>query len=489
MNWKRTLLHYSSGFPKESIQHQSMNLFKKAVILALILSSIFFKVISSSADTNIETVFHVYMNDEFVGTVSDKNVIEDVVNSEVNGMKERFKDYHLILENKLTYIPEQVFRPQVENEQTIDRVKKLLTIHAEAVSLVINNSPVLYVKNSSDAEKVLQKLKQGFVSEKELSQLKAVGTKSSELPPLKENQSRLLDVSFTEKVSFDNTKVDPGSIFTVDQAVKYLQKGTLKQQVYKVKEGDVLGSIAAEHQLEEEKLLQLNPDLSEDTILQIGQELNITEYEPLVHVMVQKEIHKIEKIPYKKEVIEDPSMYKGDKKVKQKGKNGKSELTYIIIEENGKQVKKDINEEKVLKKPVNHIVIVGTKVSPSRGSGDFAWPTNGGYISSQLGQRWGSMHKGIDIARPSNRTIKAADNGRVVFAGWDGGYGNKIIIDHNNGFRTVYAHLSSINVSAGEIVPKGSAIGVMGATGDATGIHLHFEVYKDGNLMNPLSYL
>ena len=109
MNWKRTLLHYSSGFPKESIQHQSMNLFKKAVILALILSSIFFKVISSSADTNIETVFHVYMNDEFVGTVSDKNVIEDVVNSEVNGMKERFKDYHLILEKKLTYIPNKFF--------------------------------------------------------------------------------------------------------------------------------------------------------------------------------------------------------------------------------------------------------------------------------------------------------------------------------------------------------------------------------------------
>ena len=169
-------------------------------------------------------------------------------------------------------------------------------------------------------EKVLQKLKQGFVSEKELSQLKAVGTKSSELPPLKENQSRLLDVSFTEKVSFDNTKVDPGSIFTVDQAVKYLQKGTLKQQVYKVKEGDVLGSIAAEHQLEEEKLLQLNPDLSEDTILQIGQELNITEYEPLVHVMVQKEYIRLKKSHIKKRLSRIPSMYKGDKKVKQKGK-------------------------------------------------------------------------------------------------------------------------------------------------------------------------
>ena len=121
---------------------------------------------------------------------------------------------------------------------------------------------------------------------------------------------------------------------------------------------------------------------------------------------------------------------------------------------------------------------------PSRGEGRFAWPTVGGYISSPMGYRWGKMHKGIDIARPSNRTIKAADNGVVVFAGWDsGGYGNKIIIDHRNGFRTLYAHMSSLKVSVGQTVSKGSAIGIMGATGDATGVHLHFEVYKNGGLV------
>ncbi len=122
--------------------------------------------------------------------------------------------------------------------------------------------------------------------------------------------------------------------------------------------------------------------------------------------------------------------------------------------------------------------------------GSFAWPTNGGYISSKMGQRWGSLHKGIDIARPSDRTIKAADNGVVVSAGWDdGGYGNKVVIDHQNGFRTVYAHMDSISVSAGQKVEKGSQLGIMGSTGFATGVHLHFEVYKDGSLQNPLSYL
>jgi murein DD-endopeptidase MepM/ murein hydrolase activator NlpD len=103
--------------------------------------------------------------------------------------------------------------------------------------------------------------------------------------------------------------------------------------------------------------------------------------------------------------------------------------------------------------------------------------------------RWGKMHKGIDIARPSNKTIKAADNGVVVFAGWSNGYGNKIIIDHQNGFQTLYGHMSSLNAKVGQTVSKGTAIGIMGATGDATGVHLHFEVYKNGSLVNPLDYI
>lgn len=99
------------------------------------------------------------------------------------------------------------------------------------------------------------------------------------------------------------------------------------------------------------------------------------------------------------------------------------------------------------------------------------------------------MHKGIDIAGPSNRTIKAADNGVVVSAGRDGTYGNKVVVNHNNGMKTIYAHLSSISVKVGQTVEKGSKLGVMGSTGRSTGIHLHFEVYKNGALQNPMDYL
>lgn len=106
-----------------------------------------------------------------------------------------------------------------------------------------------------------------------------------------------------------------------------------------------------------------------------------------------------------------------------------------------------------------------------------------------MGPRWGSYHRGIDIARPSNYSILASDNGVVTAAGWDGSYGYRVIINHNNGYQTLYAHLSNIYVSVGQVVPKGSVIGKMGSTGNSTGIHLHFEVTRNGKLINPLSVL
>ncbi len=131
----------------------------------------------------------------------------------------------------------------------------------------------------------------------------------------------------------------------------------------------------------------------------------------------------------------------------------------------------------------------GTKQVSNQGTGSLGWPAVGGTITSKMGPRWGSYHKGIDIAGVGNRSILAADNGTVVQAGWDGAYGNRVVINHNNGLRTTYSHLSSISVSSGQTVKKGQTIGQMGATGRSTGVHLHFEVYKNGSLVDPLNYI
>lgn len=130
------------------------------------------------------------------------------------------------------------------------------------------------------------------------------------------------------------------------------------------------------------------------------------------------------------------------------------------------------------------------QITPDAGtvvaSGQFAWPTNG-----SISQRYAWYHKGVDIANRGLPNVLAADAGRVVVAGWpdNSGYGNRVMIDHGNGYKTLYAHLSKVFVIPGQSVGRGAAIGQMGSTGRSTGPHLHFEVIQGGVHINPLNFL
>lgn len=111
------------------------------------------------------------------------------------------------------------------------------------------------------------------------------------------------------------------------------------------------------------------------------------------------------------------------------------------------------------------------------------------YISSYYGMRKGYMHTGVDFAAPANTYIYAWKEGIVTSATWSGGYGNFIIITHNDGTVSRYAHCNSFAVSAGQCVSKGQLIGYVGSTGNSTGNHLHFEIKINNNFVNPLNYL
>lgn len=120
-----------------------------------------------------------------------------------------------------------------------------------------------------------------------------------------------------------------------------------------------------------------------------------------------------------------------------------------------------------------------------KGSSNFIWPTSGIITQNPV---W--YHMGLDIANPSMPAVLASDTGTVIYAdclNW--GYGCHIIIDHGNGYQTLYGHLSGINVSAGQAVSQGQRIGVMGSSGRSSGTHLHFEIRSGGGLLNPLNFL
>lgn len=125
-------------------------------------------------------------------------------------------------------------------------------------------------------------------------------------------------------------------------------------------------------------------------------------------------------------------------------------------------------------------------------SGTFRRPTSGWAVSQVFGRTsFERFHDGIDLDWRSGTTLFASASGKVVRAnrGWGGGFGNHIIIDHGGGWQTLYGHMSSFSVGAGQWVNQGQVIGIMGSTGWSTGVHIHFRITKNGAPLNPMNYL
>ena len=131
----------------------------------------------------------------------------------------------------------------------------------------------------------------------------------------------------------------------------------------------------------------------------------------------------------------------------------------------------------------------GADYSSERPSRTFAWPVDHGEVSSGFGMRNGSMHDGVDIAAPAGTPVHAAESGTVIYSGRLRGYGNVIILRHDDHYVTVYGHNSSNLVREGDTVRCGETISTIGTTGRTTGANLHFEVRRDNIARNPLAYL
>lgn len=126
--------------------------------------------------------------------------------------------------------------------------------------------------------------------------------------------------------------------------------------------------------------------------------------------------------------------------------------------------------------------------APNPSGGQLVWPV-AGPVTSSFGPRWGRMHAGIDIAVPSGTPVQAAAAGTVIYAGWLGGYGNLVVVDHGNGIATAYAHNSGYASSVGQQVSQGETVAYSGNTGNSSGPHVHFEVRVNGAPVDPLGYL
>jgi murein DD-endopeptidase MepM/ murein hydrolase activator NlpD len=475
---------------KLSLKNGHNSKLKIAAVMALIVSTVTFNLgFANEADKEkFDKIYHVYVADAYIGAVANEASIQQLVEQKEQEATMQYKDLTIDAGSDITIIPEQVFKVDAKEQETLTKLQEAISVQAQAYSLQIGDTVIASLKDQKDFEAVIDGLKLQYVSQQQLDELEMRATSTS-LPELQAGQTRLVDVALSADVTGQEISVEPSEIVSVQEAIQLLQTGTLETESYAVQAGDVLGSIAKKHDLTIAQLLELNPSLTVDSILQIGNQLNVTVEKPYVSVKAIYEKKAAQEIEFDKIVEEDETKLKGERIVKQEGANGKKEVSYLITEENGVRTELVPTAEEIIVEPQDYVVVIGTKVIPSVGTGTFAWPANGGYISSQMGHRWGRYHYGIDIARPSNYTIKASDNGVVKTAGKHSTYGNYVVIDHNNGYESLYAHLSKIDVTVGQVVEQGSAIGVMGSTGRSTGTHLHFEIHKNGAEVNPLAYL
>ena len=341
----------------------------------------------------------------------------------------------------------------------------------------------------------------------------AVSVFDSLIYPAKKNAEKGSVVAFVEEIDYVQ------GLYPDDESVlwdSYRLKTTLSRpesraQYYKVKKGDTASSIAKRHKLSLSKLYALNPNVNFSKKLRRNTTLTVRAQSDYVRIKVMKPRTLVYRIPYEKVTRESSSMLKGTKKVTQQGQYGEKQVTSLVTYINGVRTYSTVVSEKQTKAPVNEVTLVGTKspysgysgssYSPSYGYSGFAWPTRGAYsLSSGYGYRSASIsgwsyHGGVDIVRggPSaGIPVVASASGTVVtaYAG-STGYGNTVVIDHGNGYQTRYAHMQwgSICVYTGQKVYQGQQIGRIGATGNATGPHLHFEILKNGSKVNPLPYI
>lgn len=279
--------------------------------------------------------------------------------------------------------------------------------------------------------------------------------------------------SISQQLSFETQKQS----ITVDSDVfqtKVSQKPRDEVIVYTIEKGDTLSTIANKFGISTDTIRWVNNLTGDD--LTVGEELKILPVTGIYH------------------------------------KVSKAETIYTIAK------KYDTNPQKIVDFPFNdfanpetfslvegQMIVVPDGVKPSEqpfirrqvfiaqgpvgvSSGGFTWPVRG-----EISQFASWYHMALDITSPIGTPVVAAQNGRVVkvnIGSWDGGYGTNIMIDNGGGVQSLYAHMSGVNVNIGDTVTAGrTVVGWVGLTGRTTGAHLHFEVLRNGSLVNPLSYL
>lgn len=413
--------------------------------------------------------FDLYIKETKIGSIRKQEFIKEVIDELEKELSSKHK-VDMIIDEEIKLEESHVAERDLSSKEDLkSNIKNKVHFLVSGVAISIDGKEVGVVSCNEDADKLIEKVKQYH------------------LEKLSEDAS-IEEINLVEDIKFEKKEVPLSQLSNEEELIEHILNGGEEIKTHIVEVGENFWTIAQFYNTTMEEIEEANPD--KDTLkLMPGDEIKLINPKSLITVETIEEVEYAETIDFEVVVEKNSSMYTNQKKVKVEGEKGENKIVAKEKKHNGIVVEKDIIKEETIKKPVDQIVVQGTKEIPkTAATGSFLMPTRG-RLSSSYGRRWGRMHNGIDIAAPTGTAIKAADGGTVIYSGARGNFGYMVEINHGNGYVTRYAHASKLHVRVGQKVYKGQHIANVGNTGRSTGPHLHFEVLKNGSNINPSNFV
>ncbi len=460
------------GKPFRFVAQKAEPLFQKEITIQITSAvgvAIVVLILSTSAYFESITGYKVTFCGSPIGTVKEKEDIYGLIEKmQTNLAEEHGVEIIINGEKDFGFTRERLDGSTLSENQILDKVNDINKLNVKAYALKIDDRSVAVLLDKKELETLLQEIKDGYVAGKDLKAFD--------------------EITFAEDVQILEVQAKLVAITNLQDAKRLITSGTLEEKIHKVQKGETLSEIAKNYGITTKQIQAANPNV-DPTKLQINQKLSVIAPKPFITVQtVETKIYEAE-IPFEIKYEDSNKLYKGESSVKTTGAAGKRKITAKITRENGLEIEREELESQVLKEAKTQVVLKGTKELPALlGTGKLQKPVTG-TLTSRMGQRWSRLHAGIDIGASKGTSIKAADGGTIIYAGYDGNYGNTVRIDHGGNMVTVYAHCSKLLVKQGQKVAKGQQIATVGSTGRSTGPHLHFEVRINGKVKNPLDYV
>ena len=490
---------------------------KVSAILIILVLGLTLPFVTAYTSKTPKELYRVYLKGESIGLIKSKVELENYIDKKQKEIKEKFDVDKVYLPEDLDIVKEKTYDNNISSVKKIyNKIKDIspFTIQGYAIRIkgvdtessdgkkVKGKTQTIYVLDKKVFEEAVDNVVHSFVSDTDYEKYE-----SGNQEEIKDTGKIIERIYIDNKITIrkDNIPVDETIYQDVNTLSRYLMFGTTKdQQTYVVQEGDTISQISLNNKIATEEFLIANPEFtSENTLLYPGQKVTIGILKPQFRVVEEDHVVVDQETNYQTETQYDNSKEIGYSEVKQAGVKGITRYTQKIKKVNGETISVVNVSDEVRKEPVNEIIVKGGKKSSYSGygtvvatPGEWGWPATCSSVSSPFGYRWGRLHDAIDIAGCGyGSNIFAAKDGVVVQSAYKYDNGEFVTIDHGNGYYSLYAHMvsGSRKVRVGDYVVKGQVIGSMGMTGAATGVHVHFAIwrgypYRGGTPLNPLAF-